>query len=278
LLKCFIISLYLSFQDNQLITIKSTKKVPLSETERMKRVNNYLIDLGVISRLSTQGLWKWPTSTAKFLEEKKLRYVPLDITIPKEIEAKLIKTRNKRGGASFNTLIIVEWLYNLQLLQENAVTLDKLNQSKSRLNVLESDIGVRTAVRPVIKIDWDILYRKLRNKGIINRKNNPGSLPDLKAASNYQIIEYFNALAHGFLSSFRCADDFGKLKRWVNWYIRYSLISTLQDKLKLGSRSRVIDRFGIDISTVDSKGNMSLIHIWRFRLLRECRSRWATYH
>jgi len=52
----------------------------------------------------------------------------------------------------------------------------------------------------------------LKIKGLINEKGNPGSLSNLKAASNFQIIQYFNSLAHGLLSSYRCADDFNKLK------------------------------------------------------------------
>jgi hypothetical protein len=77
----------------------------------------------------------------------------LDITIPEEIEANLIKNINKRGSISFNTLTIVKWLYDLQQLQENPITTTQSNISKARLNILESAPGIRTAVRPRINID-----------------------------------------------------------------------------------------------------------------------------
>ena len=242
------------FTDNKTITAISTKTPPLSEIEKMKRVNSLLINAGANSGSASKGTWKWPTRTVAFLKDKELLFVPLGITIPEEIEANLIKNINKRGSASFNTLTIVKWLYDLQQLQENLITTSQSNSSKARLNILESATGVRTRVRPRINIDWDALSKKLRIKGIINVKGNPGSLSNLRAASNYQIVQYFNSLAHGLLSSYRCADDFNKLKGWINWFIRYSLVSTLKDKLKLPSRSAVFDRFGTDISTVNSQG------------------------
>jgi hypothetical protein len=77
----------------------------------------------------------------------------LDITIPKEIEANLIKNVSKRGSVALNTLTIVKWLYDLQQLQKNLITTSQSNHSKARLNILESAPGVRTAVRPIINID-----------------------------------------------------------------------------------------------------------------------------
>jgi len=124
----------------------------------------------------------------------------------------LIKNESKRGSVSFNTLVIVKWLYDIQQLQDNPITTSQSNNVKAILNILESAPGVRTTVRPVINIDLDDLLKKLRIKGMINKKGNPASLSNLKAASNYQIIQYYNSLAHGLLSSYRCADNFNKLK------------------------------------------------------------------
>lgn len=199
------------FVDNTTTTAKSTVKRPLSESEKMKRVNNLLIRVGAVSGSNTRGSWKWPNSTVLFLKGKEFTYVPLELSIPEKIETELIKF-DQRGAASSNTLLVVKWLYNQQQIQKDPVTLEQPNHSKSRLNILESSIGIKTAVRPVINIDWVSLSQKLKSRGIINKKGNPGSLPNLKAASNYQIIQYYNAVAHGFLSSFRCADDFSKLK------------------------------------------------------------------
>jgi len=103
-------------------------------------------------------------------------------------------------------------LYDIQQLQENPITTSQPNHVKARLDLLESVPGVRTAVRPSINIDLDVLFKKLQIKGMINKKGNPSSLSNLKAASNYQIIQYYNSLAHGLLSSYRCADNLNKLK------------------------------------------------------------------
>jgi retron-type reverse transcriptase len=43
------------FTDNRTVTSRSTKILPLSETEKMKRVNNLLINAGANSRLTSQG-------------------------------------------------------------------------------------------------------------------------------------------------------------------------------------------------------------------------------
>jgi len=48
----------IKFTDNKTVTVKSSKVLPLSETEKMKRVNNLLINAGATCRLVSRGSWK----------------------------------------------------------------------------------------------------------------------------------------------------------------------------------------------------------------------------
>jgi hypothetical protein len=50
-------------------------------------------------------------------------------------------------------------------------------------------------------------------------------------------------------------DDFNRTKRRFYWYFKYSLVSTLKEKFKLGSRKQVFDRYTKDLKCIDSRGN-----------------------
>jgi hypothetical protein len=49
-------------------------------------------------------------------------------------------------------------------------------------------------------------------------------------------------------------DDFNKAKRRLYWYFKYSLVSTLKEKFKLGSRKKVFDRYTNGLKCIDSRG------------------------
>jgi len=66
-------------------------------------------------------------------------------------------------------------------------------------------------------------------------------------AEDYHIIKYYNSVANGFLSYYRCCDNFVKIKDLVQYQLKYSLISTLKNKHKLGSRKQTILKYGPDI-------------------------------
>lgn len=72
------------------------------------------------------------------------------------------------------------------------------------------------STRPMIVINRDKIYEKLKFAKIINSKNNPGCKANIATLSDFNIITYFNNVARGLLSYFRCADDFFKIKNIVN--------------------------------------------------------------
>lgn len=94
---------------------------------------------------------------------------------------------------------------------------------------------VTYASKPVIIIDKKKLYSKLMMVGIMNSKKNPCCKANLSSTSGYNIIQYYNGVASGLLSYYRCADDFYKMKSTLVWYIRYSAISTFKHKYKMAS-------------------------------------------
>lgn len=128
----------------------------------------------------------------------------------------------------------------------------------ARIRVLEDSV-VHTR-KPTIVIDTDKLYERLKFAKIMNAKNKPGCKVDITAASDFNIIMYFNNVALGLLNYFRCADDFFRMKSIVHWFIRYSAISTLKHKHKLASRKTVFEKYGINPMFTNQKGQtISLI-------------------
>jgi len=98
--------------------------------------------------------------------------------------------------------------------QSEKITLVPSRCSIARIQVLNE--GVNTAARPIIKIDRDKVFAKLTAAGIINTKKNPACKANIATVSDYNIILYFNSIAHGLLSYYRCADDFYTMKSIVN--------------------------------------------------------------
>jgi len=100
------------------------------------------------------------------------------------------------------------------LKQNEKITLMPSKGSLSRIQVLKE--GVLTAARPIIKIDKDKVFAKLISANIMNTKKNPACKSNIATVSDFNIITYFNSIAHGLLSYFRCADDFYYMKSIVN--------------------------------------------------------------
>lgn len=72
------------------------------------------------------------------------------------------------------------------------------------------------------------------------------------------------------LSYFRCADDFFRMKSIVNWFIRYSAISTIKHKNKLASRKMVLEKYGHDLTFTNQEGKIvSLINSLEVMRLRK---------
>ena len=95
---------------------------------------------------------------------------------------------------------------------------------------------------------------KLKSRGFINKKNRPSILSRLLTLNVADIIKYFNQVLHGYLSFFRCVDDFNHVKKKLHWYFKYSLVFTLKAKFKLSSRAKVFTKYTKDLKCLDTKG------------------------
>ena len=167
-------------------------------------------------------------------------------------------------------LIIVKKLLEIQdtLPDDQKISYMESKISRARIQVL--DDGVICSPRPSIVINRDKIYDKLKANYIINVKKNPASKSNIITISNYNIIRYFNSVACGMLNYFRCADDFCRMKSIVNWFIRYSAISTIKHKNKLASRKMVLEKYGHDLTFTNPEGKtVSLINSLEVMKLRK---------
>jgi len=245
------------------VNILQPKMVPINNQGIMERIHNNLIKYNAISTNLAISKRIYPQPVKKLLNKVKLTYCPEDIILDENEIKELTKigdTKADRYSSSRNWTVIVKKLLNIQstLKQNDKITLIPSKASTSRIQVLKE--GVLSAARPIIKIDKDKVFAKLTAANIINSKKNPASKSNIATVSDFNIIAYFNNIAHGLLSYFRCADDFYVMKSIVNWFVRYSAISTLKYKHKLSSMKTVFVKYGKDITALNHKGvSVSLI-------------------
>lgn len=134
------------------------------------------------------------------------------------------------------------------------VTKEQSQYSIGRLKALESQSGVLVNLPIKLKVNWDDIVERLKNKGFLNKKGQPASVARLTTLRLSDLIKYFLSALHGYLSYYRCADDFNQVKNRFYWYFKYSLVSTIKAKQKLGGRAKVFFKYGPNISCLDSKG------------------------
>lgn len=233
------------------------KEKPIGKLDIMSRVYNILKANNAVATNLGAGKKAWPLELKLLLEKSPLTYCPMDIKLSKETLDKLIKeggSNTNRLSSTFNWNLVIKELLSQQdkLGEQNKVTMVVSKQSESRIEALGG--GVLHNIRPVIIINREKIYNKLMEAHIINGKRNPCAKTNITTVSDYNIISYFNSIAHGLLSYYRCADDFFKVKSIVNWFIRYSAISTIKFKHKLASRKAVLSKFGKNLCMTNHKG------------------------
>lgn len=97
------------------------------------------------------------------------------------------------------------------------------------------------------------MNKKFLNCGFLNKKLRPSTVSRILSLNAADIIKYFNQVLVGYLSFFRCVDDFNYVKRRLHWYFRFSLVSSLKAKFKLGGRAKVFAKFSKDLKCLDLK-------------------------
>lgn len=240
-----------------------SQKFTFYESAIIKSIHATLQKYGaiLIDLIKVHG--RFPMSILKIISGTELRYCPPIIALKKEDKDQLILERPnnkvKKMDAVKNYIIVIRRLIDEQKkyvtgAKEIGVTLmnPKINE-----NIIQNfETGIHPAGGPLIMIDREEVYERLQFAKIMNRKRNPCCKNNIVAASDYNIVVYFNRVAYWLLNYFRCADDFFRLKSIVNWFIRYSAISTIKFKHKLSSRKIVIEKYGKELTFTNHKGKI----------------------
>lgn len=235
-----------NFSHENEITKKDPILIPLTRKEILSRV---------VSALELEG-FKAPGSKAgkyanTFNKVGDISYCP-EIII---FSSSLIENLNK-----INKNIKSDRFKGKKFLEEILLWLKKEEKNK-KPSLMESQMAkkvreywennkVRTSLPPQITIDLDKLYRKLEENKVINNKKNPISKTNILIAEDFSIIRYYNSVAYGLMSYFRCVSNINKLKEIVSYHLRYSLIYTLMNKHKLSSVKAVFKVYGKNLQTM----------------------------
>lgn len=236
-------------------------KTPLSEAEFVRRITSYLQKENY-EHYRVKNKIKFDKNIIHFMKSNNinLAYYPSNLELSEAIKKQLIKcSKDKpvKEAVVTNYKIIIKYIWDKQnkLDSISSMTVDQSKSSKSNINILETKQGSRISSPIQIKTNWDSLNKRLIARGFLNQKGRPSSVSRLTTLSVPEIIKYFNSIIHGFLFYYRCSDDFNRDKKRLHWVFKYSLVSTIKMKLKLGSRVKVFDKYGSAISCLDKNNN-----------------------
>jgi group II intron reverse transcriptase/maturase len=246
-------------------------KTKLSEAEFARRFTKFLKENGYEHyKNKDESKIRFNKDIKKHLKEKniKLTYYPTKVTLPDEIKEQLIPVsinKPKRGALvnNYKTLINYFWKEQNNIDLNLKITKEQSQNSKARLKALETNSGVLMNLPINLKINWEIIVKRLKARGFLNKKGRPASVARLMSLNVADIIKHFASALNGYLSYYRCADDFNKAKNRFYWYFKYSLVSTIKAKFKLGSRSQVFKKYGQDIKCMDRKGKEVKFIEWK---------------
>ncbi len=121
-------------------------------------------------------------------------------------------------------------------------------------NAKDVPTNQRRAFRIQIYAPLSRILDKLRARGIINAEGRPTSVPVLATQDDVTITQWYGSVAHGFLSYYRCCDNFYKIKRVVDYQLRWSCLHTLSHKMKAKGVGKVINKYTHELRVETAKG------------------------
>jgi group II intron reverse transcriptase/maturase len=142
-----------------------------------------------------------------------------------------------------------------RLKKERAEIASKTLKNKGNINSIEAMYmkGKRYSLLIQIKANMKQIVSKYFTRGLVNKIGKPIALRRMIWEEPSVIIKYYNSIAYGLLSYFRCCDNFYRIKSFVNYQLRWSLLHTLAAKHKTTIRKILIDKY-IDLSLkIDNK-------------------------
>lgn len=121
-------------------------------------------------------------------------------------------------------------------------------------NAKDVPTNQRQAFRIQIYAPLSRILDKLRARGIINAEGRPTSVPVLATQDDVTITQWYGSVAHGFLSYYRCCDNLYKVKKVVDYQLRWSCLHTLSHKMKAKGVGKVIDKYTHELQVETAKG------------------------
>lgn len=235
------------------------KQVVINKIEMMRRIHTILKRYKAVTTDRATSKRAWPAIVENWLQGKQLIYCPEDFRLSlKDVEQLVLDNgqKSKINSIDLNWLVLIKALYTKQekLLEQGKISMMASKQSRARVSGLV--VGSSQVKRPVILVDHKKLFERLVVSGMINKKKNPCGKINLVSSSDYNIVLYYRRVISGLLSYYRCADNFYKVKNMVNWFLRYSAISTIKQKHKMASRKVVVGRFGVNLRCHNHKGEV----------------------
>ena len=242
--------------------ITLVSKTKLSEAEFARRFTRLLKENGYEHyKNKDEKKIRFDESVRKYLRANniKLTYYPTEISLDAKVTEQLVpvsKTCPKKGALANNYKTLIDYFFHLQntVSPELGVTKAQSQNSKARLKVLETKKGSLIDLPINLRVNWKMIIERLKSRGFLNKKGRPSSVARLMTLTVPEIVKYFRSALYGYLTYYQCVDDFNSAKSRFYWYFKYSLVSTIKAKLKLGGRGKVFKRYGSDITCQNSNG------------------------
>lgn len=152
-------------------------------------------------------------------------------------------------------MVIEDLLFQAEQSPSKAYVDHIPNTNATSIRQTWNEEGVFTSLPPQINSDTSEIYKRLEEASIINNKKKPMCKNSLLAAEAWLIISYYNSVAHGLLSYFRCVDNLNTIKKIVTYHLRYSLLHTLAHKHKC-SLKKVLEMYSKEIKAEGRQGKV----------------------
>jgi hypothetical protein len=101
------------------------------------------------------------------------------------------------------------------------------------------------------------IRKKLKSRGLITENNKPRCVVRSIQLNDEDIVLWFNSVAHDLLSYYRCCANFYKVRDYVDYFLRWSLIHTMAGKHK-ASATELIGAFSRDMVIRDDGGKKTI--------------------
>jgi len=101
------------------------------------------------------------------------------------------------------------------------------------------------------------IRKKLKLRGLITENNKPRCVVRLIQLNDKDIVLWFNSVARDLLSYYRCCANFYKVRDYVDYFLRWSLIHTMARKHK-ASATELIGALSRDMVIKADEGKKTI--------------------